>query len=122
MAAKILSVQPVLAVHDVPAAIAFYGKLGFKLAFHHGEHPQYAGVCHGDVEIHLQWHAAEEWDTPADRPIIRFVTDDPDALHAEFMAAGLSQYLKDVFDSSWGTREFHMYDLDRNILMFYRDR
>lgn len=122
MTIPIESVQPVLAVKDVAAAIAFYDRLGFVLCFHRTAHPQYAGVRRDGVEIHLQWHAAEEWDLPGDRPVLRLATPDPDGLQAEFRAAGISASIKPVFDSSWGTREFHLRDADGHVLMFHRNR
>jgi hypothetical protein len=45
----------------------------------------------------------------------------PDALHAEYRGKDAFCEGTRVADTSWGTREFALYDLDRNALTFYRD-
>lgn len=120
MTATIRSVQPVLMSSDVRASIAFFERLGFERAFGPSPDGNYAGVRRGPVELHLQWHDAEHWRHRIDRPTYRFVVEDVDDLHAEFRARGLP--VKPVFDSPWGTREFHLRDPDGNGLQFYRDR
>lgn len=122
MPAEIHAVQPVLPVRDVSAAINYYARMGFACVFHHAEHPAYACVRRGAVEVHLQWHAGDAFDRPGDRPCLRFVTTDPDALLEEYRDSGLESAMKPPFDTPWGTREFHMHDQDRNVLMFYRSR
>jgi hypothetical protein len=49
---------------------------------------------------------------------LRFLVEDPDALFNE--STGQCNP-NSVHDTSWGTREFALYDLDRNALTFYRD-
>jgi len=115
-------VQPVLPTRDVAAAIGYYvGRLGFELAFADStESPVYAGVRRGGVELHLQWHDAEEWER-VERPMLRFVVQDIDALFEEYAAADVFHDSTALRDTSWGTREFAFYDLDMNGLAFYRD-
>lgn len=123
MPANVKSVQPVLMVGDVPAALAFYAKLGFEKYFvDNPKDPRYAGVRRGGAELHLQWHDAAEFARKGDRPNTRFAVDDPDALHAEFQAAGALSDATEVMDTPWGTREFHVRDPYRNGLQFYRAR
>jgi len=43
---------------------------------------------------------------------------DVDALHREFRDAGVSENLKTIVETSWGTREFHLRDPDENGLQF----
>jgi hypothetical protein len=52
---------------------------------------------------------------------LRFLVDDPDALFSEYRQRGVKCNPNSVHDTSWGTREFALYDLDRNALTFYRD-
>ena len=71
-------------VRDVPASIRFYEQLGFQLTFRDSTTlTRYAGIRRDDVELHIQWHDASEWDHPIDRPTYRFLVQDVDALYAE---------------------------------------
>jgi integration host factor subunit beta len=45
---------------------------------------------------------------------------DPDALFSEYRQRGVECNPNTVHDTSWGKREFTLYDLDRNALTFYR--
>jgi hypothetical protein len=79
----------------------------------------YVGLRRDSVELHMQFQYEHEMGTTR----LRIVVDDPDALYALY-----AEYKdKDVFcegtrvvDTAWGTREFALYDLDRNSLTFYR--
>lgn len=115
------AVHPVLPSRDVSAAVAFYvGKLGFTLAFQDAASPRYAGVRRDAVELHLQWHDPEEWDR-VERPMLRFLVADVDALHAEYADKGMFHSRTMLRDTPWRTREFAFFDPDRNGLTFYRD-
>ena len=123
MPARLRSVQPVLMSRDVARSIEFYARLGFRLAFQDRPvDPQYVGIRRDDIELHLQWHDAAEWDYPNDRPTYRFVVADVDELFRELQAAGVLGENSRIADTAWGTREFHVQDPDRNGLQFYRDR
>jgi hypothetical protein len=52
---------------------------------------------------------------------LRFLVEDPDALFHEYRQRGVECYPNEVSDTSWGTREFALYDPDRNALTFCRD-
>jgi hypothetical protein len=52
---------------------------------------------------------------------LRFLVEDPDALFSEFRQRSVECTPNSVHDTPWGTREFALYDLDRNALTFYRD-
>ena len=120
--AKLDAVQPVLMVRDVAASICFYQRLGFQPAFADSQvDPKYAGVRRDSVELHLQWHDAKDF-SAGDRPTYRFLVADVDELSAEFSANVADLDRTDVRDTPWGTREFHVRDLDRNGLQFYRAR
>jgi hypothetical protein len=51
---------------------------------------------------------------------LRFLVEDPDALLVEFQQRGVDCTPNSIRDTPWGTREFALYDLDRNALTFYR--
>ena len=51
---------------------------------------------------------------------LRFLVEDPDALYAEYKQRDVECH--EIADKPWGTREFALYDLDRNALTFYRNR
>ncbi len=112
-------VQPILGTRDVAKAVRFYvERLGFTLAFGVPTNEgNYVGLRRDSVVLHMQFQYEHEMGTIR----LRIVVDDPDALYAEYKD-------KDVFyegtrlqDTPWGTREFALYDLDRNSLTFYRD-
>ena len=50
-----------------------------------------------------------------------FLVEDPDALFNEYRRRAVVYTSNSVHDTPWGTREFALYDLDRNALTFYRD-
>jgi catechol 2,3-dioxygenase-like lactoylglutathione lyase family enzyme len=114
-------VHPVLMVRDVQRAIRFYESIGFTLRGQDvSSDPKYAVIQRDDVELHLQWHDAKEWTYPNDRPTYRFLVRDVDGLFAQFVANLANPDIRAPFDSSWGTREFHLRDPDLNGLQFYR--
>jgi catechol 2,3-dioxygenase-like lactoylglutathione lyase family enzyme len=118
--ATLQAVRPVLMVRDVTASLRFYAQLGFQFAFADSNvDPKYAGVRRDDVELHFQWHAAEDFSS-GDRPNYRFLVPEVDALSVEFSSRQLELDRTDVSDTPWGTREFHLRDPDRNGLQFYR--
>lgn len=126
---EITAVHPVLAARDVNESLAFYARLGFLATFTDDPaRPRYAAMRRGTVELHLQWADASQWTPGGDRPVVRFPTPDPDALHAEFLGSGAvtadssgGPYARPA-DTPWGTREFHLRDPGGNGLQFYRAR
>ncbi len=50
---------------------------------------------------------------------LRFLVEDPDALFNEYEQRGVECSATGIRDTPWGTREFALYDLDRNALTFY---
>jgi len=66
------TVQPVLMSRDVSASIDFFEKLGFTLEGQDvADDPKYARMCRENVEIHFQWHDAQEWAYPKRSPVIQ---------------------------------------------------
>ena len=117
--AMFTQVQPILGTRDIEKAISFYvERLGFILAFRDGSNPtNYVGLRRGGVELHMQFQYPYEMGTIR----LRFVVDDPDALYEEYRDKNVFHEGTRLADTPWGTREFALYDLDRNALTFYRD-
>ena len=111
--------HPILGTRDIQRGIAFYTqRLGFKLAFgDKADPPNYVGFRRDAVELHMQFQFEHEMGTIR----LRFLVDDPDALFNEYRQQGVECNPNCVHDTSWGTREFALYDLDGNALTFYRD-
>lgn len=112
------AVQPILGTRDIRRAIAFYTQqLGFKLAFgDDADEPNYVGYRRDEVELHMQF----QFDYEMSLTRLRFCVTDPDSLFGEYAERGVECGPRGVEDTSWGTREFSLYDLDRNALTFYR--
>jgi predicted enzyme related to lactoylglutathione lyase len=107
-------------VRDVPASIRFYQSIGFTLRGQDVPNDsKYAVITRDGVELHLQWHDAQEWTYPNDRPAYRFLVRDVDGLFSQFVDGLAKPDVKPPFDSPWGTREFHLRDPDLNCLQFY---
>ncbi len=111
--------HPILGTRDIQRAIGFYTQqLGFGLAFQdHADSPNYVGFRRDAVELHMQFQFEHEMGTIR----LRFLVEDPDALFDEYRQRGVGCTSNTVQDRPWGTREFALYDLDRNALTFYRN-
>jgi catechol 2,3-dioxygenase-like lactoylglutathione lyase family enzyme len=111
--------HPILGTRDIQRAIRFYiQQLGFTQAFKDkAEPPNYVGFRRDAVELHMQFQFEREMGTIR----LRFLVEDPDALFDEYRQRGVECSPDSVRDTPWGTREFALYDPDRNALTFYRD-
>ena len=111
--------HPILGSRDVQRAIAFYTRqLGFNLAFtDNTDPPNYVGFRRDAVELHMQFQFEHEMGTIR----LRLLVEDPDALFSELRQRGVECTPSGIRDTPWGTREFALYDLDRNALTFYRN-
>ena len=116
-------IHPVLPVWDVLEALDFYvNRLGFRIAFaDDAKNPKYAGVIKDSVEIHLQWHDAKQWELEIDRPVLRIVTQNIEALFQEYGEKDIFNPHTLLRETAWGTKEFAFYDPFKNGLTFYRD-
>lgn len=56
-----------------------------------------------------------------ERPTLRFLVADVDALYEEFQGRGVFHEITAVRDTPWRTREFAFFDLNQNGLTFYQD-
>lgn len=111
-------IHPILGTRDIRRAIAFYTQqLGFTLAFaDKADPPNYVGFRRDGVELHMQFQFEHEMSTIR----LRFLVEDPDGLYNEYRHRGIECSANSIRDTPWGTREFALYDLDRNALTFYR--
>ena len=110
--------HPILGTRDIKRAIEFYTRqLGFTLAFGDGaDPPNYVGFRRDAVELHIQFQFEHDMGTIR----LRFLVENPDALFSEYRQRGVECTHSGIYDTHWGTREFALYDLDRNALTFYR--
>ncbi|HWE97225.1 MAG TPA: VOC family protein [Tepidisphaeraceae bacterium] len=110
-------IQPILGTRDLAKAVRFYiDRLGFTLAFGDPSIPvNYVGLRRDKAEFHMQFQYEHEMGTTR----VRFLVDDPDALYEEYKDKGVFHKGTRLADTPWGTREFALYDLDRNALTFY---
>ena len=108
----------ILGTRDIQRAIEFYTKqLGFQLTFDDkGDPPNYVGFRRDAVELHMQF----QFDFEMSAIRLRFLVEDPDVLFNEYRQRGVECTPNSVRDTPWGTREFALYDSDRNALTFYR--
>jgi uncharacterized glyoxalase superfamily protein PhnB len=119
----LLFAEPQLFVTDIDAALKHYvGRLGFRLAFSHGEPAFYAQVARDGARLNLR-HV----DQPAFSPAFReaegdvlsatIAVDDAEALFEEFERAGVvfHQRLK---TEDWGARTFMVVDPGGNLIAF----
>jgi catechol 2,3-dioxygenase-like lactoylglutathione lyase family enzyme len=111
--------HPIIGTRDIRRAMEFYTRrLGFRLAFEDtADPPNYVGFRRDAVELHLQFQYDYEMNTIR----LRFLVEDPDALYQEYRRSGIECTPEGIHDTPWGTREFALYDMDRNALTFYRN-
>lgn len=123
MKASLKQIHPVLPVRDVSQSISYYSdKLGFKLAFKdQGSNPRYAGIQRDAIEIHLQWHDLNDWTAGMDSSLLRIYVEAVDDLFDEYQSKSVFHDRTALRNTAWGTREFGIYDIDKNGLIFYKD-
>lgn len=110
---KLESVSPILTVHDLSQAIAFYQHtLGFDLAWSWGTPPDIAAVCHGNIEITLTQR-------PDGKPVgashIYLGASGIDAYYAQIEQAGAT-IIVPIGDRPYGMRDFRIADPSGNEL------
>ena len=110
---------PVLRITNADAAEAFYcGQLGFRREFQvpaseTKRDPCYIGVSRDGALLHLSSHAGDS----AIGGAVYVMSDDVDALHAEFLARNVRIHIAPV-DQTWGLRELYVRDPDGNSVRF----
>ena len=108
---RIVSVEPIFVVSDVPRAVAHYEQLGFSTS-HHDK--GYAFAQRDDLTIHLAGPGVFP-ERVGHGPIYMHV-DDADALAEEWRGAGIDFVAPQDFE--WGKREGSHEDPDGNLIRF----
>jgi predicted enzyme related to lactoylglutathione lyase len=110
--ATVESVAPIFATADLAVMQAHYEALGFSVQVHQGG---YATVARDGVKLHFR-HEPDPATTP-EPGAAYFSVDDADALHAEWVAAGVGE-TSELFDPGFGVWEAAHTDPDGNLLRF----
>ncbi len=101
-------------VADLATSLAFYtNMLGFTELFRFGD---YAGIAHGEVQLHLSGPSATNKKQIGQGSIYVFC-DDVDTYYAEITAKG-AQCQAPPKDYEYGMRDFVIEDPDTNHLTF----
>ena len=101
-------------VSDVDCSLKFYTDvLGFSERFRFGD---YAGVSHGDVQIHLSGPSATNKKQTGQGSIYIFC-DDVDSYYSEVSRRG-AQIQAPPKDYEYGMRDFVIEDPDLNLVAF----
>lgn len=101
-------IAPVVTVHDLDAALARYGQLGF--AIEADESCQYAVMHRGAVQLHL---VPDDPHNPgATGAVVYVYVSDADALHAEWTSTRVPGRFIGPHNTPYGLREFDYTDPD----------
>lgn len=111
-----VGIAPVFVVRDITASVAWYRDvMGFEVAFLYGEPTFYAGVCCGEVTIHMQVAGAAT--RQPGQSVANIFTADVDAFYRAITARG-AVALTPPDDRPYGMRDFDIHDPDGNSLCF----
>lgn len=106
----------VFTVKNIIESLAYYrDKIGFDIAFEYGTPTFYAGLCSGEVTLHLI--SAAQAPRPPGHGAVSIYVDDVDAVHADLVRHG-AKVLKEPKDYDYGLRDFDVADLDGNMIFF----
>ena len=108
---RVVSVEPIFVVSDVPRAVAHYEQLGFSTS-HHDE--GYAFAHRNELTIHLAGPGVEP--ERMGHGSIYMHVDDADALTEEWRDAGVD--FIEPQDFEYGKREGSHQDPDGNLIRF----
>lgn len=119
----IISAEPQLFVTDMGLSLAFYSeKLGFDVAFSHGEPVFYAQVARDGGRLNLRSvdgavFAAGFREREVDALSATITLDDVKPLFLEYQDAGVTFHQR-LRTEPWGARTFIVGDPDGNLLAF----
>jgi catechol 2,3-dioxygenase-like lactoylglutathione lyase family enzyme len=121
----LVAAEPQLFVADIAASCVFFtGKLGFAIAFVHGDPPFYGQVVRDGARLNLRCVDAPVIDgTRRDRESLLSAAmtigtaDEIKQLFLEFQSAGLA-FHQPLKRQPWGALNFVVKDLDGNLLLF----
>lgn len=114
-------IAPQFFTTNIPRTLAYYqDKLGFECLGTWQDPPVYAIVVRDQHPIHFR--CAEppiaSPDKYADELLDAYISiEDPDALYAEYAAKGL-EFVRELADTPWHSREFVVKDCDGRLLAF----
>ena len=119
MKTEFIGTVPVLPSNDINRDIEWYSHtLGFVKTF--GDH-MYAGMRLEEIELHLQWHA----DTPEDPllggSVVRIFVKNIEPYFESLVIKGIVNCHKLIRNTTWGTNEFGLYDLNNNSIFIVED-
>lgn len=117
------SVTPVLMVRDVRAAAEWYcDRLGFGVDFLHGHPPFYGAVSRDGVCLHLRFVHAPNFGALAEVEggliLATIEAVNVKALFADVQARG-AEIAQKLTRQAWGETDFHVRDLDGNVIAFF---
>lgn len=119
----ILAAEPQLFVSDIEAACRFYvDRLGFAIAFRHGEPAFYAQVARGGARLNLRSVKGPVFDAgfrarEGDALSATLTLADAEPLFVEYQAAGVA-FHQSLRTEPWGARTFIVRDPDGNLIAF----
>jgi len=118
-----MAAEPQLFVSNIEAACQFYvGKLGFEVAFSHGEPPFYAQIFRDGARLNLRRVRGPVFDvgfrdSEVDALSATLTLDDAEPLFLEFQQTGV-QFRQTLRTEPWGARTFIVQDPDGNLILF----
>ena len=117
----IRQIAPQFFTTDITGTRAYYkDKLGFECLGTWHDPPVYAIVARDQRAIHFRCAEppAANPDKYADELLDAYVSvEDPDSLYAEYAAKGL-QFVRELANTPWHSREFVVKDCDGRLLAF----
>ncbi len=116
------SVVPILFVRDVAVSAAFYrDRLGFETDFLYGTPPFYGSVSRGGVCLHLRLVGRPNFVELAAREksliLASIEVSDVFGLFEELRGRGAA-FAQEPTKQEWGGTDFHVRDLDGNVISF----
>ena len=106
------SVAPILPTRDMAAMQRHYEALGFTVRVHQGG---YGTAARDGINLHFRLDPEHQPGTGSGA--LYLAVNDADALHAEWVAAGVGE-TSDLFDPGFGVWEAAHTDGDGNLLRF----
>ena len=113
---RITSIDPVLPVRDVSAAVAFYVRLGFALVADYL--PTYAILERDGAWLHLRY-ARDEMQGSASEGAVYIYADEVEGFY-ELCLRESAHLLHAPCRQPWGTLEFALSDPDGNLIRIGR--
>ncbi len=123
MGTTLLHAEPQLFTSDLVASLLFYqGKLGFSVAFSHGDPPFYAQVCRDGARLNLRHSDRRPFDPEFTRseqdPLAATIAvDSAKPLFLEFERSGVV-FRQRLRAEPWGAETFIIGDPDGNLICF----